>query len=413
MRSLLLTAALVLAGCQTYDFEPVQPLAIGQTTQSKKIVAHRLKPNLMMLLDKSGSMQTNTSTQAPCPATIGGCGPGNTCPNGCPTRISDMKNAMSTLLSTGGTIVRYGVSAFPVSATASCSPTDASQVLVQLLGPALSDDDTQLQAQADAVNMAIQDPVKVAPGGGTPTADSLRFVGNLSELQDGDRDNFVLLLTDGVPNCNQNNPNSCTSQTASLCQCTTGTCTTASGLCSLGCLDADNSVQAVAELYNKKIRTIVIGFGADTAQAAAFSTLNQMAIAGNFARACPMGTDAECGAGDTCNTANGLNVCNQAFFQAANQADLFDALKKISDVLGGGSICEYTLDNVPSDPRYLSVTVDGQALQRCNASMGCNTWTYSQMGLAKVTFEGTTCDKVKAATAQNPVDVQFRIVTSL
>ncbi len=52
----LVVAALAAVACQTYDFEPVKPLAIAQTTQSKTITAQRLRPNVMMLLDKSGSM---------------------------------------------------------------------------------------------------------------------------------------------------------------------------------------------------------------------------------------------------------------------------------------------------------------------------------------------------------------------
>ena len=53
MRALL---AVMLAGCQTYDFEPVEPFLVGQTVD-KTLVAHKLpKPNLMLLVDNSGSM---------------------------------------------------------------------------------------------------------------------------------------------------------------------------------------------------------------------------------------------------------------------------------------------------------------------------------------------------------------------
>jgi hypothetical protein len=46
--------AVVLAtGCQTYDFEPVEPLAVAQTTESRSIKARAPKPNLMLLVDTS------------------------------------------------------------------------------------------------------------------------------------------------------------------------------------------------------------------------------------------------------------------------------------------------------------------------------------------------------------------------
>ncbi|HSP77727.1 MAG TPA: VWA domain-containing protein, partial [Myxococcaceae bacterium] len=44
------------AGCQTYDFEPVEPLALAQTTETRRIEARERKPNLMLLVDTSGSM---------------------------------------------------------------------------------------------------------------------------------------------------------------------------------------------------------------------------------------------------------------------------------------------------------------------------------------------------------------------
>ena len=45
-----------LAGCQTYDFEPVEPLSIGKEEVIADISARVLPPNLVLLLDKSDSM---------------------------------------------------------------------------------------------------------------------------------------------------------------------------------------------------------------------------------------------------------------------------------------------------------------------------------------------------------------------
>ena len=104
----------------------------GITIQRKNIVAHQLYPNVMVLIDRSAPMTTNTSTASPCPSTIGACGPGNPCPAGCPTRISDVQSSLGNLLtSSNGSTFRVGVSVFP--ADNACMATGSGQVLLPLM----------------------------------------------------------------------------------------------------------------------------------------------------------------------------------------------------------------------------------------------------------------------------------------
>ncbi len=56
MRLSALLAAALVAGCQSYDFEKVQPLALAQTTLLERRVGRPFKPNLLLLVDRSGSM---------------------------------------------------------------------------------------------------------------------------------------------------------------------------------------------------------------------------------------------------------------------------------------------------------------------------------------------------------------------
>ncbi len=371
--------------------------------QFKHVIAKQLAPNVMMLLNKSGSMLTNTSIASPCPSTIGGCGPGAPCPAGCPTRISDLQESMNQFLTNQGTVARFGVSTFPKDSA--CSATSGSEVLAPLPAASLSDDLAALQAQANQANSAI---AALVPSGGKPIADSLRFVGALPELTDPDRQNFVLLVTDGLPNCNANNPNTCAN--ASACQCTTSACTTANGLCTLGCLDADGTVAAVSELRAKAIKTIVIGLGADVATGVAADTLNRMADAGGFARACPMGTDAECGTGDTCDAA--LKLCQRRYFQANDAPALTAALAQITSPVPstGPSLCTFTLDATPSSPDKLKVLVNGQVQSGCTTATGCDTWTLDlSNGVARVTFHGAMCTQLQNASVYNPTDLEFDI----
>src|SRR5438874_9130088 len=97
------------ASCQTYDFEPVTPLAIAQTTQTKTVTAQVLKPDLMILLDKSGSM----ASPLPGGTNCGTCA-FPSCPEGtCPTRMGSMRAAMNTFLTNNGNVARMGLTIFP------------------------------------------------------------------------------------------------------------------------------------------------------------------------------------------------------------------------------------------------------------------------------------------------------------
>lgn len=393
MRLQIAIAGVVLCaslGCQTYDFEPVEPLAISQTTQTKTVVGRQYKPNLMLLLDKSGSMAFPAQDNNPnCPSN---CGPGNPCPQNCPTRISELRAAMNTFLTTNGDVARMGLTIYPSGN--SCAPAGSQEILVPL-NQSANDVSAELQATANDINSKIGN---LQVSGGTPTAASLRFAGGL--VQDELRQDFVLLLTDGLPNCNANNPNTCNNPTA--CRCTQTTCSGAT--CSAGCLDKDASIQAVVDLLKQDVRTIVVGFGAD------FGTtgdgpvvLNAMAEAGGFARSCPMGTDTECGSGNKCDPAT--KVCQQKFYRASSATELANALAQISAVIGGDSICKYALDAPPSDPRFISVIVDGQS-----TLPGTETWKYDA---GAIELQGALCTKVKAADPKNPVRLEFRIVETL
>jgi hypothetical protein len=384
LRAVSSLAVLALGvGCQTYDFEPVTPLAIAQTTQTKTVTAKQLKPNLMMLIDKSGSMNDGENSMVPVSGTN-------------PRKMDTLKNVMGTFLSSQGRVARMGMTIYPQGTV--CDAAGANEVRNPISVP--SDSDADLQAQASAINTNIQ---TLVPGGGTPTALSLQFVGSLPELNDPQREDFVLLLTDGLPNCNPNNQNNCN---AGNCQCTVNpqsACGVGQPYCTLGCLDTDGSVQAIRDLRMRGIRTIVVGFGSDVAGGAAGNTLNAMAIAGGFQRTCPNRTDAECGTGNTCDMVQ--LVCARAYYQASNGTELAAALAQISDNLAGDSICRYTLEATPSRGDLVSVIIDGVPQPQ-----GTDTW---DLMAGAIIMQGALCDKLKASTTTNPVQVEIRIVQSL
>jgi hypothetical protein len=401
-----IVGGVLVSACQTYDFEPVEPLALAQTTVGDVIRAKALKPNLMVLLDTSGSMTLPVNAADPDCKDPAGTPPNDLCGqpgnincnvNTCPTRWSELRSAMATFLTSSGSIARIGLTTYPASTGTSATQCAASTA-VRIPIPQVDDTDTaSLQTAANQIsNEILSKPIngQGGPAGGTPTSESLKFVSTLAELQATDRDDFVLLLTDGLPNCNANNPNAGTDK----CRCTQTTC----GASPLGCLDKDASVAAVADLQSQKqIRTIVIGFGAETAVGAGPETLNAMAEAGGFARNCAIDANA-CGAGDTCDPVTKL--CGRRFYQAANQAELATALREIIDKLGDKDPCLLALDPLqrPSDPKLIVVYVNDQPVEP-----GLNTWELTNLG---VQFVGDLCNRILSSTNANPIKLEARAV---
>lgn len=405
----------VATGCQSYDFEPVEPLAIAQTTVEETITALASKPNVMMLVDVSGSMTLPVNPSlASCqvPNGSGGtstCGGELPCPtNVCPTRWTDLQAAVPGFLRTTGSYVRFGLTTYPESKSDSgveaCTASTSLSIRKDL--PTVEGDEA-LQTHANSITeliQAIPNSGTGRPVGGTPTSGSLTFVGNLASMQDKDRKNFVILLTDGLPNCNVNNEYSGRTE-PELCKCTIAGNLCASTTSALferrGCLDTNASVAAVRELKEKGITTIVIGFGAETASGNGPAVLQAMATAGGFARSCTDDASA-CGANDTCNPVTGL--CSRSFYQAGNQAELSDALERISKEVRNTEPCLIRLKGpqLPSDPKLMVVYVEGERILG-----GSDTWELTTDG---VRFNGGTCERIKNSRPEAPVKIEIRAI---
>ncbi|WIG96689.1 adventurous gliding motility lipoprotein CglB [Myxococcus sp. SDU36] len=405
--SALSVGAVVLA-CQTYDFEPVEPLAIAQTTVEEVINARRSKPNIMLMVDTSGSMTLPVNPSPACDVEFEGsivpCGGEATCNvDVCPTRWTALQSVVPQFLENSGRFVRFALTTYPetqggTSIPDLCRASTAGSLLKTL--PEQEDDDSLL-AHANEINTLLQGIPNGGEGrplGGTPTSGSLNFVGGLEGLQDPSRQNFVILLTDGLPNCNAANPNS--GADTALCKCTIENNQCQSGYLHRGCLDSDASVTAVRDLREKGIQTIVIGFGAETAVGDGPAVLEAMAQAGGFERTC--NAERPCGEGDTCNPTTGL--CNRSFFQAGNQAELASALEEISKAVVLEDPCLIKLDGPqrPSDPKLLVVYVEGERTPSSDS-----TWTLEEDG---VVFKGQTCERILNSTPEAPVRIEVRAI---
>lgn len=383
--------------CQTYDFEPVEPLALSQTTVVAQVEARNLRPNLMLLVDSSGSMTDPVDPSLPACRVNGNlCGYNFECPAACPSRWRDLKGALNSFLTDSGSIARMGLTTYPWSDDRPETEDTCLGSQALRLGLSAQESESALRAHALQINDIVQgipDFGAGGPSGGTPTASSLTFLGTLPELQGTEREDFVLLLTDGLPNCNA-------SLDGRSCRCTLPEgCATQP----VACLDLGASVAAVQALRNKGIRTIVIGFGADTASGDGPDVLNGMAEAGGFARTCS--TSEDCGTGDTCNTATQL--CGRRYYQARNQAELTAALRRISDTLVVADPCLIRLEAAqrPTNPELILVFIDGERVEKTES--GQVSWELTADGIR---FQNARCEQVKNSDPANPVRIELRTV---
>lgn len=247
----------------------------------------------------------------PSEPTCGTCS-GSSCPATCPTRVVILRNALTAYLQPNATLARWGITTFPSPATftpSGCAP--ASTQTVAMLDPSTATTTAALTTQSAQVrNVASGLGIVTTIVGGTPTGPSLRFAATIPALATASsgRARGIVLITDGLPNCNPANPLSCTAQPPPPVDlCTLGTNCVGS-YCQAGYLDQTGTVQAVAALRLAGVKTaIVVIDNAPTAQVT--SVMNAMADEGGATACSPTNPG-----------------CLQRFFPANDQASLLTAI---------------------------------------------------------------------------------------
>lgn len=300
---------------------PWTPPPPGQTCgqQTFAMTVTRTKPNIHLVLDRSGSMSLDPTGAVPTATTS--------------AKWEDLASTLTSILDNyGDKANEWGMSLFPTATTYhSCT---AGSIAVPLGAPA-----AVIPAIKSAIGVYNRSNL-LAYNGYTPTTAAIQGVVDHVLLNDGTRNNYVVLMTDGLPNC-AGSPES--------------------GVTPL-----------IAALYaqSPSVRTFVIGFGSETApnpiasQATDPALLNDWAVAGHTDRSGPT-----------------------KYYQASDAASLSAAFQ---DIVSGVAQCTFNVTTAPADPNLVAGYINGVAINKDLV----NGFSYDAASQS-VTFHGTSCQQIQ------------------
>ncbi len=325
--------------------------------------------NMLLVIDESGSMNNYTTS------------------SGNQSKWSEMKTALNAALVPVQNSINFGLELFPydpagpIDGTATdpstyCQVPQGSAAIAVAINTDASSRAGNLQRILDTVNSAV-------PAGGTPTAAALdqAYVyftqGNGANLVGS---KWILLATDGGPNCNASlacTADTCTQNLDNLCAAAAINC------CANNpdaCLDDQSVVTKISALAAIGINTFVVGLPGSEAYAA---TLNVFAQAGNVPN--PNGASGE--------AYYGVSASNSL-------AGLEEALTAITSLRVVS--CDIPLATTPPDPNNVSVFIDCTAIPKlaADASSDAGWFVDYSVSPAHLVFVGQTCGNIQTSGAQ-------------
>ncbi len=287
------------------------PTADGRNCGTNSFGLQNIPPDLLIVLDKSGSMADDQMDNP--------CGRG-----ACESKWSDMTAGINMVVGQTEAAIRWGLKYF--STDDNCGVAAGASVPI-----------------ATNNAMAIAGSIMMTnPKGNTPTAAAVASGATYLMGLTDPNPKYILLATDGEPNCGANARKA-------------------------GDSDAAGAEAAVTMAAAAGIPVFVVGVGDVTS---AHTTLNALATNGGRPQT-----------GDP------------AFYPVTNTADLVSVLTKI-----GGQIasCSFSLGKAPPDPTNIAVYADGVRL----AQSMTNGWEYGA-GMTSVELYGAACDNVKSKATKD------------
>lgn len=300
-------------------------------------------PNLYFVLDRSGSMGVESG------------------PGGAQNQWETIRLVLSRVVTRLGPRIRFGATVFPSPAFNSCSTGQEVMPLTPGDAPAGTPGPAVARFVA-ATNVGV--------GGATPLAGTLREL--VPKLVRETQRTFVILATDGGPNCNfeaECEADGCIYNIESASPCTPDgpNCCTPDNGGGLMCLDREPTRAAVASLRAAGVAVYVVGVPGSAPYA---SLLDELAEIGGTAR-------------PTSPKYYRVDGKDPAAFETA----LAQIAAKIT------ANCRFPLDPAPPDPSRVNVYFDDRVV-----APGDDGWALEDGG---VTLTGSACARVLAGEVLN------------
>lgn len=292
------------------------------------------------------------------------------------SKYENARIALSHVLKAIGHRVNYGAAIFPgLAGVTGCEAGD------QLMKVAAGDPPSYAREGKTGPRLRdlLQRLTIADVDGGTPVAATLDEMRSTLSLLSGDT--YVVLITDGAPNCNRElscGADACgpniegRSVAGSACSGGFNCCepSAQNPAANLACVDGDASVTAVAALSDVGIQTFVVGMPGSEPYV---DLLNMMADVGGTARPGAL-----------------------KYYPVEDTSELEASLKAIAASVA--ITCEIPLDYEPPDPDYVNVYFDG-ALVAYDPTDG---WEWTEAG--HVLIRGDACTQLSGGDV---VEVQI------
>jgi hypothetical protein len=286
---------------------------------------------------------------------------------GSQSKYKALRGALVSLVRDLGSRVNVGAALFPATSFDTCAP--GAEVLSTRAG---DDPSWKAKGMDGPATTAFADATGVSPFGGTPTASTFQAI--MSTLLSLSGRTYVVLATDGAPNCNEGATCAAADCIPNIegdpaCPSSTNCCDAESGAFGPSlCLQGKETRQAIAQLYQAGIRTYVIGLPSAAGEVgvpAYASVLDGMAVAGGTAR-----------------------TTTPKYYAVGALSELDQVLASIGSrvVLS----CDFKLAEVPPDASQVNVYLDQDEL----AYDAVDGWVWT--GAQSLELRGAACERLES-----------------